>query len=75
MKTVGLIKYPFLKSSGLSGPPATKVAPSSIPLLIKLWILSNWTFEMTGPICSPDLLAKSTLILFASSAASFIALS
>ena len=36
VKTVGFIKYPFLKSSGLSGPPATNVAPSSIPLLIRL---------------------------------------
>ena len=58
----------------MSGPPATKVAPSSIPLLIRLWILSNCVLDITGPICSPAFDAKSTLILLASSAASSTAL-
>ena len=31
-KTVGRTKYPFSKPSGRLSPPATKVAPSSIPL-------------------------------------------
>jgi hypothetical protein len=37
---VGLIKYPLLRPLGNSGPPAANVAPSEIPLSIKLIILS-----------------------------------
>ena len=47
------MKYPLFNPFGLSGPPAAKVAPSDIPLSIKLIILSYWVFEITGPMWSP----------------------
>jgi len=47
---VGLIKYPLFNPFGSSGPPAANVAPSEIPLSIRLMILSYCTFEITGPI-------------------------
>ena len=65
-------KKPLFKLFGRSGPPAANVAPSLIPALIKFMILSYCVFDTTGPMWSPFFDASSTLIRFASSAASLI---
>ena len=44
----------------MPGPPATNLAPSSIPFLIKVCILLYWVSEITGPICSPSFFGSPT---------------
>src|SRR3569832_176582 len=62
--------------SGRPGPPATKVAPSSMPLLISAWILSHWPRLTTGPIVVPSPRGSPALVFsatpFAIAATSFI---
>ena len=54
-----------LTPSGRPGPPATSVAPSSMPFWIRPWILSHWMRDTTGPMVVPSARGSPTLVLSA----------
>ena len=53
--TVGCTKKPRSSPSGVVGPPATSVAPSSMPIWMKSCTRSRWAADTSGPrrlVCS-----------------------